>query len=258
MISANFNDFSAAAHKMQGSVSSGTQSLPTQPAVAVVDPTRTQVRPSPDSKPSSSEPNVSPEKASNSALEATQDPAEAVQHVINQLKSRDAEVRAHERAHLSVAGAYATGGASYVYQVGPDGQRYAIGGEVGIDTSPIAGDPQATLQKAMVVQRAALAPAEPSSQDMKVAALAVQMAMQARLELNVQESEKQDEQSRLISANQTEVDDIPQSSLLRQGGLTEKDNASESSALITLNTEARTLQSQRQEFNLRLSLQYQA
>lgn len=102
---------------------------------------------------------------------------------IDKLKARDQEVRLHERAHLAAAGGYATGGASYSYQVGPDGRRYAIGGEVGIDTSPVSGDPEATIQKAIIVQRAALAPVHPSSQDYQVQAQAAQMEAQARTEL---------------------------------------------------------------------------
>ena len=38
------------------------------------------------------------------------------------------------------------GGASYEYDNGPDGKRYAVGGEVSIDTSTVSGDPQATIQ----------------------------------------------------------------------------------------------------------------
>ena len=45
---------------------------------------------------------------------------------------------------------------------GPDGQRYAIGGEVPIDLSAVPGNPQATLQKALTIRRAALAPTDPS------------------------------------------------------------------------------------------------
>ncbi|MDG6777240.1 putative metalloprotease CJM1_0395 family protein [Thiomicrorhabdus sp. zzn3] len=116
-----------------------------------------------------------------------------VQQVINQLKLRDREVRTHEQAHLAAAGSYATSSASFVYQQGPDGKRYAVGGEVGIDVSPVAGDPQATIQKAMVVRSAALAPAEPSSQDIKVAAQAVQMMAQARAELAQQSQQSGEE-----------------------------------------------------------------
>jgi len=106
-----------------------------------------------------------------------------VQQVINQLKARDSEVKAHEIAHLSAAGAYSTGGMSFTYQTGPEGRQYAVGGEVGIDVSAVVGDPQATLQKAMVLYGAALAPAEPSAQDNKVASAAAQMMAQARADI---------------------------------------------------------------------------
>lgn len=120
--------------------------------------------------------------------QAAQQEQMKIDQVVSQLKARDREVKAHEQAHLAVAGQYATG-LSYSYQTGPDGKRYAIGGEVGIDTSPISGDPQATIQKAMVVQSAAMAPAEPSSQDYRVASSARQMMAEARAELSAQETE---------------------------------------------------------------------
>lgn len=104
------------------------------------------------------------------------------QEVITKLKARDREVRAHEAAHAAVGGQYA-GAPTYTYQRGPNGVNYAVGGEVSISTSEIAGDPEATLQKAMQVQRAALAPAEPSAQDRKVAAQASQMAAQAKIDI---------------------------------------------------------------------------
>jgi len=103
---------------------------------------------------------------------------------VAKLKKRDQEVRQHERAHLSAAGQYAKGGASYQYQRGPDGVNYAIGGEVSIDTSAVAGDPEATIQKAEQLKRAANAPANPSSQDRNVAAQATAMAIKARIELS--------------------------------------------------------------------------
>jgi hypothetical protein len=102
--------------------------------------------------------------------------------IIRQLSQRDDVVRAHEQAHSSVGGQYA-GAAQYSYQRGPDGVNYAVGGEVPIDVGTINGNPQATLAKMQIVQRAALAPAEPSSQDRRVAALASQQASQARAEI---------------------------------------------------------------------------
>lgn len=105
------------------------------------------------------------------------------QRVLQQLKNRDREVRAHELAHLSVGGQYVTSGARFTYEKGPDGRLYAVGGEVGIDTSKVAGDPVASLRKAQMVARAALAPANPSAQDRRVAAQASVLIQQARIEL---------------------------------------------------------------------------
>lgn len=106
---------------------------------------------------------------------------------IQELAARDREVRAHEQAHAAVAGQYGSS-PTYSFVRGPDGVSYAVGGEVKIDTSPIPGDPEATLRKAQQLRRAANAPAEPSSQDGSVAALAAQMEQQARAELREQQA----------------------------------------------------------------------
>lgn len=100
---------------------------------------------------------------------------------IEELKQTDQKVKAHEMAHKSVGGDIA-GGISYSYTKGPDGQNYATGGEVPIDTSEIPGKPQATIQKAQKIRAAAMAPAEPSGQDQAVAAKATQMETKARSE----------------------------------------------------------------------------
>jgi hypothetical protein len=105
------------------------------------------------------------------------------QRELDKLKERDREVRAHEAAHMAAAGGHAKGGASFSYTRGPDGRLYASGGEVSIDTSAVPNDPRATLQKAQTIQRAALAPAEPSGQDRQVAAAAAAMAAEAQREI---------------------------------------------------------------------------
>ncbi|WP_106751541.1 putative metalloprotease CJM1_0395 family protein [Pannonibacter carbonis] len=97
---------------------------------------------------------------------------------VEKLKQRDREVRAHEQAHARVGGPYA-GAPSYTFQQGPDGGSYAIGGEVQIDTSP-ESEPEATVRKMQIVIRAALAPAEPSSQDLRVAQLARSQLQEAQ------------------------------------------------------------------------------
>lgn len=128
-----------------------------------------------------------------------------VQQQIQALAARDREVRTHELAHAAVGGAYA-GTPSYQYTQGPDGKRYVTDGEVQIDVSPIDGDPEATIAKLEQVSAAALAPAEPSNQDRRVAAQASQIIAQARDELSTQRTEEiqaaangEDEESNTIS-----------------------------------------------------------
>jgi hypothetical protein len=101
--------------------------------------------------------------------------------LIAKLKARDTEVRQHEQAHLAAAGSLAISGASYVYQRGPDGVSYAVGGEVQIDTSP-GRTPEDTIARARAIAAAALAPADPSGPDRAVAAQAQQLAQQALAE----------------------------------------------------------------------------
>lgn len=125
-----------------------------------------------------------PEKSSSSEKQLTDEE----QKQIDELKSRDREVKTHEQAHIAAGGSYVKGGASYDYQTGPDGKQYAVGGSVNIDTSPVDGDPEATIAKAQVVIKAALAPAEPSGQDQKVASAARQMMSEARKELTSQKN----------------------------------------------------------------------
>lgn len=121
--------------------------------------------------------------------------------LLEELRQRDAEVRAHEQAHIAAGGQHVRGGANYTYQTGPDGRQYAVGGEVSIDASPVPGNPELTEQKAQAVRRAALAPAAPSAQDIKVAASASQMEAEARLAKLQATQEEQDQEGALQSSS---------------------------------------------------------
>ncbi|WP_207063701.1 putative metalloprotease CJM1_0395 family protein [Motiliproteus sp. SC1-56] len=108
---------------------------------------------------------------------------------VRELARIDREVRAHEAAHAAAGGALA-GAPRYQLTRGPDGRLYATAGEVNIDTGRVNGDPEATLEKARTIIQAALAPANPSPQDLRVAAEAQAMMVAAQAELALQEAEE--------------------------------------------------------------------
>ena len=121
-----------------------------------------------------------------------QDPKQQEQRQEQQVQDlieRDQEVRTHEQAHQSAGGEYASS-PTYQFTQGPDGKRYATGGEVQIDTSAVPGDPAATIAKMQQIRSAALAPAEPSAQDLAVARSAAASEAKARKELMAEQSAK--------------------------------------------------------------------
>lgn len=103
------------------------------------------------------------------------------QLLVEELRVMDRQVRSHEAAHQAAGGALA-GAASYAYQRGPDGKSYAVGGEVSIELST-GSSPRETIERARRVRAAALAPADPSGQDLRVAAAASALELAATLQL---------------------------------------------------------------------------
>lgn len=101
----------------------------------------------------------------------------------------DTRVRAHEAAHLAAAGSQASGGASFSYTRGPDGKLYASAGEVAVALKK-GKTPSETIQNAATVIAAALAPADPSPQDLKIASNAARMQAIARSELASDKTEQ--------------------------------------------------------------------
>ena len=104
----------------------------------------------------------------------------------NRLEEEDAEVRAHEHAHVAALG---KGVIVYDTVTGPDGSTYAVGGGVAVDLSPVPGDPEATLRKARLAIQAAYAVGEPSGADMRVAAEAYQLEVEAQREVEREQEE---------------------------------------------------------------------
>lgn len=132
-----------------------------------------------EENPTTEKPGTDPKQSTTTGTELTEQEREQ----IKELQARDREVRAHEQAHATAGGQYA-GAPEYEMEKGPDGRSYAVGGHVSISTSPVAGDPEATIAKMDVVKRAALAPVEPSGADRSVAADAESKRADARSELN--------------------------------------------------------------------------
>ncbi len=120
--------------------------------------------------------------------------SEADLSTVRRLQAADREVRAHEAAHQAAGGGLA-GAASFSYTRGPDNKMYATAGEVPI-TIKEGATPEETIAIAQQIKAAAMAPANPSGQDYRVAASASRLESQARAEaaeLRAKETNKENE-----------------------------------------------------------------
>ncbi len=143
--------------------------------------------------------------------------------LVSELKKIDQEVRNHEMAHVSAAGGLAVSGANFTFRRGPDGKNYAVAGEVSIDASPVPGDPEATIRKMKKVKTAALAPTNPSAQDVKVAARASSEATKALSELMILQSKERASNNKDKAFGSLEQ---ASASYIRVNGLPEKESHS--------------------------------
>ena len=108
---------------------------------------------------------------------------------IKELELTEKEVIVHEQAHKAVGG-HVTGPITYMHTEGPDGKRYINGGEVAINVKE-GSTPEETLKILEKVKSAALAPADPSPQDLRVAASATAQIQQTRAEMTKQNVEEE-------------------------------------------------------------------
>lgn len=111
---------------------------------------------------------------------------------VAELQMTDAQVRAHEQAHKAAAGGLRTSSPNYEYETGPDGEKYAVAGDVNVSYQH-SQDPEVNLRNAQQLKASALAPADPSAQDRKVAAQADREIAQARQEI-LEEQKQTDEE----------------------------------------------------------------
>lgn len=146
--------------------------------------------------------------ASSESSEATPGPkkpeqlSEKEKREVAQLKARDQEVRTHEQAHIAALGG---GSAHFTYEVGPDGRRYAVEGEVPVSIKSTSGDPQATIREARKVAQAAVAPAQPSGADYAARKRALDVERKAREELRDKKREEDGEAGATNSEPETKT-----------------------------------------------------
>lgn len=107
------------------------------------------------------------------------DPDSGRQRIIEQLKSRDKEVRSHEASHSISPELVKIGSAQFDYTIGPDGKAYATGGRVTLSTGS-AMTPEEALSKAEALKKASMAPGEPSTKDFQALNAAVAMEFEAK------------------------------------------------------------------------------
>ncbi len=146
--------------------------------------------------------NSNEQSLDNSNKELTQQEKQEVA----KLKATDAEVKVHENAHKAAAGGLRTSAPNYEYETGPDGKKYAVAGDVNI-SYPNSSDPEENLKNAQQLKAAALAPAEPSSQDRKVAMKAEREIAKARQEIQEkrQKNEKEVDENTNTSNIQNQI-----------------------------------------------------
>ena len=148
-------------------------------------------------------------RCSEATAQETTALSEAEVRQLRELKARDREVRAHEQAHVAAGGALVRGGARFSYQQGPDGRDYAVGGEVSIGGAEASGKPEQTARNAEQIQRAAVAPANPSAQDRAVAAQAAATATRAHREVaQAQRSETAEARLTADTASRNDAEQI--------------------------------------------------
>ena len=181
---------SGASVAMKGSeedLSRVTNAIPTEAIQAKEDEQARRVAGAEDKSGSRASDDAGKDAASHNGAGLDAELSEEEKAQVRELQQTEREVIAHEAAHQAAAGQFG-GGVSYSYTQGPDGKSYITGGEVPIQMKQGA-TPEETLRNMQQVQRAALAPADPSGQDRKVAARAAALAAKAQSEIASQKTQ---------------------------------------------------------------------
>ncbi len=131
-----------------------------------------------DSEESAQDQDEANESEASSSNDSDPQLTQEEQAIVDELKNTDQKVRTHEQAHAAAGGH----NVRYEYEMGPDGRQYAVAGTTDIEVSAAGNDPDGKAAQARKMRNAALAPADPSGQDMVVAAKASRLEMDAQRE----------------------------------------------------------------------------
>lgn len=101
---------------------------------------------------------------------------------VRTLRIQERQVRRTQFVKAAVGGATVTG-ASYQFDIGPDGHRYIVGGDVALDVNPVEGDPRATIHKMQRVRAAAVISHTPTRNDRNATFASVRTEGSARIQL---------------------------------------------------------------------------
>ncbi|MCP4269219.1 MAG: hypothetical protein GY777_27230 [Candidatus Brocadiaceae bacterium] len=102
-------------------------------------------------------------------------PSPEEQKEIEKIRKNSRNVKRRELVYRAVVGNHVRGAASFQYETGPDGMKYAIAGHTAIDTRPIINNPEASIRKAQAIKRTKI--------DQSVAVEVEKMEREARLAL---------------------------------------------------------------------------
>jgi hypothetical protein len=105
---------------------------------------------------------------------------------LEELRRRQNRIKRRHRTQAQVASKYTEGGPQYIYKRGPDGEMYAVKGEVEYDTTR-EDSPEQTIEKMKAIKKAVRATPEPTLEDKRVANEASQKLEEAKRKLRQQQ-----------------------------------------------------------------------
>ncbi len=117
--------------------------------------------------------------------------SEEEQKEIEKIRKNGRNIKRQELVYRAIVGNHVKGAASFEYDLGPDGIKYAVAGHTTIDTRPVINNPEASIRKAQAIKRTKL--------DRSVAVEVEKMEREARLEIKEEQRKESDETTKVTN-----------------------------------------------------------